>query len=457
MARNLQHIRCLDDLSEQSYADIFKVHFQTQDVQVLEVGSPGNMGGVNEQYNSEVKKASLKLRINGEERTIHLFIKIPVDSGLTNFMGKLVRPFMKEAFWYGEAAPLLASKYPPLKDSTPTMYFGSSNFADELRNPGCCKDKCCCLCWFPCRSREEGILILEDLSKLPEPFVMHDKVKILPFSHVKMVLDVMAHFHGAWWLFLNAKDKMPELNVTPDIVRKNFRFQGAKVLKMTLPGMYKKSFQCYAEMRRQRGNDPARIETMLKSVPKFVRALLDTSYFGPTTLKSDLITLVHGDLWSNNMLFQTYKDGSAKSVKIVDFQMFIVAHPLIDLGNFLFIGTDRKFREEYLDTLLESYFVILMSHIQMHLPNMNYDKFRQEFEDHRALFTLGAVFVMPNILNPNQVEIKGLNGMNKVREQVHKNLLDPNHPHPQVQEMQRRTLDLIYEYEDLGIFEKYAK
>ena len=45
--------------------------------------------------------------------------------------------------------------------------------------------------------------------------------------------------------------------------------------------------------------------------------------------KSELLTIGHGDLWSNNMMFKFDPETGSepKAVKFIDFQMMSLAHP----------------------------------------------------------------------------------------------------------------------------------
>ncbi len=53
--------------------------------------------------------------------------------------------------------------------------------------------------------------------------------------------------------------------------------------------------------------------------------------------KSKIVTVCHGDVWSNNMLF-TEDD---ESVTLIDFQMLGRVHPALDLWYFLAVNSDK--------------------------------------------------------------------------------------------------------------------
>lgn len=60
---------------------------------------------------------------------------------------------------------------------------------------------------------------------------------------------------------------------------------------------------------------------------------------------SRYFTLMHGDFWSNNMLFKEDPEtNEPKEVKLIDFQMTGTGEPFYDIGYYLHISTDAAFR-----------------------------------------------------------------------------------------------------------------
>jgi aminoglycoside phosphotransferase (APT) family kinase protein len=52
---------------------------------------------------------------------------------------------------------------------------------------------------------------------------------------------------------------------------------------------------------------------------------------------SKIVTVCHGDAWSNNMMFEESED----SATLIDFQMITLGHPARDLWYLLAINTDK--------------------------------------------------------------------------------------------------------------------
>ncbi|KPU74451.1 uncharacterized protein Dana_GF27178 [Drosophila ananassae] len=68
-------------------------------------------------------------------------------------------------------------------------------------------------------------------------------------------------------------------------------------------------------------------------------------------------TLIHGDLWANNIMFQYGKYGDTPfQCRIVDFQLARYAPPALDVLTVLTIPTSKQFRDQHLNELLAQYY-----------------------------------------------------------------------------------------------------
>ena len=64
-------------------------------------------------------------------------------------------------------------------------------------------------CWpYMCAAafgkNERGILILEDLTKAEQPYHLMEKGVVPKVHDVGLIFNMLAHFHGFWWKFLNS-------------------------------------------------------------------------------------------------------------------------------------------------------------------------------------------------------------------------------------------------------------
>jgi thiamine kinase-like enzyme len=79
-------------------------------------------------------------------------------------------------------------------------------------------------------------------------------------------------------------------------------------------------------------------ENIVKIIKKNIKAI----FFQFSNIKleqeaSNIVTVCHGDAWSNNMMFEESED----SATLIDFQMISLAHPARDLWYLLSVNTDR--------------------------------------------------------------------------------------------------------------------
>ncbi len=118
-------------------------------------------------------------------------------------------------------------------------------------------------------------------------------------------------------------------------------------------------------------------------------AVVDRMMFGGHG--SRLATVTHGDFWSNNMMF---RDGEPAEVKLLDFQMSLLAHPANDIAYFLYVNTDRAFREANLDKCLRWYYDAFSKYFTGIMDDYGFQDFEEEFQRHRiggAMWGLGVI------------------------------------------------------------------
>lgn len=105
-----------------------------------------------------------------------------------------------------------------------------------------------------------------------------------------------------------------------------------------------------------------------------------------------LTTLLHGDLWTNNMMFLEDDQGRPTGLKFLDFQMAAIGHPMIDIYYFMYICTDREFRSKHLQECLEEYFNVFQPYLK-HSVDMTFQEFLEEFNSKPLLFITGGIGV----------------------------------------------------------------
>ncbi|XP_030382973.1 uncharacterized protein LOC115630512 [Scaptodrosophila lebanonensis] len=109
------------------------------------------------------------------------------------------------------------------------------------------------------------------------------------------------------------------------------------------------------------------LKEIIKTMPKYA-AKLDYILLNFTERMSRIFelvkpskqfqnTLLHGDLWANNVMFQYGKYGETPlQCVLVDFQLARYAPPAMDVLTILTIPTSREFREQHMKELLAEYY-----------------------------------------------------------------------------------------------------
>ena len=191
-------------------------------------------------------------------------------------------------------------------DMTPELYYGYSSYDDELEHPPTCFGSGWFFCCLPFRKTEQGLLLIENMTKVDLPYKVIDKTQLIPFGHAKLVFETLAHFHGAWWQILRGKakvDKLPYL--TPDFLGKNFKSPYGAIFSMALKSWNQKAFRSILAHLEMMGEDKEFIERVRHFGKSIITPKISQYYVKPAyPVQEKLTTLIHGDAWSNNFLFQ---------------------------------------------------------------------------------------------------------------------------------------------------------
>lgn len=100
--------------------------------------------------------------------------------------------------------------------------------------------------------------------------------------------------------------------------------------------------------------------------------------------KTRLNTLLHGDLWANNILFQYSQYGDTPlQCRFVDFQLARYGPPAMDLLTMLTIPTRSQFRAAHLDELLAEYYRFMTEFLKR--ADLDIADFMTEAEYHESV------------------------------------------------------------------------
>ncbi|ODM88145.1 Vacuolar protein-sorting-associated protein 36, partial [Orchesella cincta] len=279
------------------------------------------------------KMLSVEVETENEEK-LHLAIKslLPLvgdcdaaSIGQAHFVTQL-QVFPTELAYYTTARPLL-QKVTGLKLDKPKFYSGCSDGLNDY-------------------------IALEDLRN--QGYKMADKKKGLNLPQVFSTLKNVAQLHAhAYAVIESNNETMNEAMSTSPLSGHTW---GRSIFGLDQSLFFNSIIQKMVELLKEIGE-----EESAKKTERFAdeghKILLDlwrktgqngTKYFR---------TLIHGDLWINNLLFKGNSDGeSVEDIAFIDFQQCRFGNIYEELHYFFFTSTTADFRKTHLRTCLQTYF-----------------------------------------------------------------------------------------------------
>ena len=129
-----------------------------------------------------------------------------------------------------------------------------------------------------------------------------------------------------------------------------------------------------------------------------------------------LACILHGDYWINNMLFkysdenQTQLGEKASSIpvslKMIDFQLSRIGHPLSDVLYFFYTSTKPEIRQKHMLVLLRYYFDTLTADLRLlgiSLDDSNWQDFLTDYKKRSLMWMLLGILVLSAVLNKKAV------------------------------------------------------
>lgn len=137
-----------------------------------------------------------------------------------------------------------------------------------------------------------------------------------------------------------------------------------------------------------------------------------------------LACILHGDFWNNNMLFkyaeqprhEQKEDGTNNgsgasanvpvSLRMLDFQLSRIGHPISDVLYFMYTSTTPELRERHMLVLLRYYFDILTTDLRLlgiSLDNYTWQDFLQDYKQRSLMWMLTGVMILSMTQNKKVV------------------------------------------------------
>ncbi|EDV43732.2 uncharacterized protein Dana_GF16372 [Drosophila ananassae] len=184
--------------------------------------------------------------------------------------------------------------------------------------------------------RKRTIMILEDLA--PLHYTNADRVKQLDIVHTKLVLDMLAKFHAAA-IILDQRE--------PQLLRRNYNSHFFSREKKGYEEVFVGLFKAFIRYVK---NQPILWDRYGKKLEHTISHLMEYAAKSVDVTEKDFQTLIHGDCWTTNVMYQYDDEGNPTTVLPIDFQFSSWTHPTVDLHYFFStsLKTDVKERESEL-------------------------------------------------------------------------------------------------------------
>ena len=307
------------DLTPKVLQDILQRSLANPAIRITHVQAPEGLGGVNDQYASELAKIMVTVEEDGKPRKLHLVVKSALQSKAawgSIILGLYI--FYRETFWFDNALPQLlklvnAEQAAALVDIVPKVHYAHCNYQEEDRQ-GCLLSRAmaCCCCILMTKSKEKGIILMENLKEGGgDTYVDLKEIERtsgggVKTSHMRMILEALAHFHGAWIVWLRRGQGMGDM--TRDQMMKFFEPGRAYQWKWIWKSVMKKCMSFYTALAEAKNmqSTKERIQVFIDS-PQSVDRFMKTCDYKDSKFK----TMCHSDMWTSQIMFSLQEDGKS--------------------------------------------------------------------------------------------------------------------------------------------------
>ncbi|KAB7499290.1 hypothetical protein Anas_04951, partial [Armadillidium nasatum] len=199
------------------------------------------------------------------------------------------------------------------------------------------------------RNLEKGreAFLMENLRT--KGFIMHDRKKEMDFNHAKLVFQELGRYHGSSLLYEDA--------ISPKTFDDFYESFDISTFDENHP-----AFKPFAAMMNTQA---ANASKYLKKIPKYEKCVkwLDKNYqnmgkYYVEGLKprKPFDVLIHGDSWTNNILFKYDENNIPIDIRFVDLQTSGKGSPVCDLLYFSFASLTGDFRSKNFQRMLYIYY-----------------------------------------------------------------------------------------------------
>ena len=125
----------VEDLTEEALTKVFREYFNLKTLSISIEEQAREFTGVNDQFQSEIKKLAVKIKKDDKEEAISMVVKTTPKTSFQRIIQRLTRPFLSEVMWYSQVhlrtkEKLKISNYSG-STSLPSNYLVSCTFLER--------------------------------------------------------------------------------------------------------------------------------------------------------------------------------------------------------------------------------------------------------------------------------------------------------------------------------------
>ena len=311
------------DLTPAVLQNILQQSLKNAAIHVTQVQNPMGLGGMNDQYGSELTKIVVTMEEDGKTKRLRLVVKASLQS--TDAWGAVIfglLPFCREVFWFDTALPKLQSlvnveQAASLADIVPKVHYAYCNYKEGDRQGclignGLASSLACCCCVLATKPKEKGIIVMENLKEgNGDTYVDLKQIECtsgggVKSVHMRMILVALAHFHGAWMVWLRKGVGIGDL--TRSQVLKFFKHKKVLQHKWYWKVHLKKFMSYYISLAEAKN-----MQGIKERVQKFIDhpTSVDSILYAFNYKDTNFETVCHSDLWSSQIMLSLHEDGKS--------------------------------------------------------------------------------------------------------------------------------------------------
>ncbi|KAK4884249.1 hypothetical protein RN001_000520 [Aquatica leii] len=193
-------------------------------------------------------------------------------------------------------------------------------------------------------------IIMEDMTQWG--YQIEDREQPLDYNHVKLVMREYGRFHA---LSFALRDQKPMLFEEISKNVKEIIFNYPAYLKGFMANVISTQID-----RVMNALDPVQHHSAYQKCLKFkMHAIESIRSSVQASVAGNYGVVCHGDCWTNNILFKHSDLTETKNPSelcFIDWQLAQLGSPVLDLTTFLFLSTNKEFRDIYYDDVIQEYY-----------------------------------------------------------------------------------------------------